>query len=67
MTTDRTTDNRIKYSDAIVRRARQLHARRVWTAPEIREHLADEGVTVNLSCLKAWLRGDTRRDVGGMA
>lgn len=61
------TDNRIKYSDATVKRARQLHQRGVWTAREIQGHLTDEGVTVNLSCLKAWLRGDTRRDVGGMA
>lgn len=67
MTTHRTTDNRIKYSDATVRRARFLHARNIWSISEIQGHLADEGVTVGMSCLKAWLRGDTRRDVGGMA
>lgn len=54
-----------RHDDDIVRRARVIWARGYWTASEVQQHLADEGVSVSLGTLEGWLQWRSRIQAGG--
>ncbi|MFA6125494.1 hypothetical protein [Sphingomonas sp.] len=55
-------NHRVKHPDHVVLRARLLR-QRGWKPSEIREHLRDEGHSVNLKTLQNWLLENTRTGI----
>lgn len=58
---DGADNHMVKHPDALVRRARLLHARG-YLAAEIREHLRDEGYEINRNTIQTWVKRVTRDD-----
>lgn len=53
-----------RHSDDVVRRARLIYSRG-YTQQETRQHLFDEGITVDRFTLSGWLHWHSRVDAGG--